>query len=341
MKKLIFTFLCAGAVATTQAQTPEMKSRSLVCKFTETWCGPCGSWGWNLANQVIPDLGDNGFYVGVMGSSTPATMNANCYNAFESNFPIGGYPTFIVNNDDGGTSFSGVRALYNNFAATTAVASPAAYFNISGTTLTVNAKSKFWTATSGEYYLSAFVVEDKVLATQNGQSGTVEHHYLLRGSMLDNHSPWGVQLANGSVNANAEYSQDFTMTLASGWRTDNISVLLVIYKKEGTKYKFVNAAKAGASPTSVNHKTILSGISVFPNPSSSTANLALSLTDSRKLSLKVTDMTGRVVYSQSARYFAAGTNNVSIPVQMLAGGTYQVSVMGEGIYGNTSLVVSK
>lgn len=342
MKKTIFTLLCSFTGLTmVQAQTPEMKSRALVCKFTETWCGPCGGWGWNLANQVIADIGDKGYYIGVMGSSTPASMNANCYSAFESNFPVGGYPTFIVNDDDGGSYLSEVSGAYNSFAATTPVASPAAYFSINGTDITVTSKSKFWNATNGEYYVSAFVVENKVLAAQNGQSGTAEHHYLLRGSMMANKSPWGMLLHNGSIAANEEFSQGFSMTMGAGWNADNISVLVAIYKKEGTKYKFVNVAKATNNTTGIRNNEQLAAVSVYPNPATTEAHLSLSLKSARKVSVTVSDLSGRVLYQQAEQAMVAGTNNISIPVQQFAAGCYNISVTGEGIYTNESLIIRK
>ncbi|WP_222167298.1 T9SS type A sorting domain-containing protein [Edaphocola aurantiacus] len=342
MKKTIFTLLCSFTGLTmVQAQTPEMKSRSLVCKFTETWCGPCGGWGWNLANQVIADIGDKGYYVGVMGSSTPSSMNANCYGPFESNFPVGGYPTFIVNDEDGGSYLSEVSGAYNTFAATTPVASPAAYFTISGTTINVTSKTKFWTGTSGEYYVSALVVENKVLAAQNGQSGTPEHHYLLRGSMMANKSPWGMLLYNGAIAANTEYSQDFSMTMGAGWNADNISVLVAIYKKDGTKYRFVNVIQATNNTTGLRDNEQLAAASVYPNPATAEATLSLSLKNARKVAVTVTDLSGRVVYQQSEQALAAGTTNIKIPVQQFAAGCYNISVKGEGVYTNEALVVSK
>lgn len=44
-KFLLIAGLALSASTISFAQVPEMKSRSPVIKFTETWCGPCGTWG--------------------------------------------------------------------------------------------------------------------------------------------------------------------------------------------------------------------------------------------------------------------------------------------------------
>ncbi|KAA5536414.1 Omp28-related outer membrane protein [Taibaiella lutea] len=333
MKKLLLAALCVSASATLFAQVPDMKSRSVVFKFTETWCGPCGEWGWELAEDIIGDLGDKGYYIGVMGSSTPATMDANCYDAFESNFPITGYPTFMVNNTDGGFILSSVQNVYNPVYTTAPVVSPAGVYTIANNKITLNTKTKFWSNTTGDYYVAAYVVEDSVLATQNGQTGMVGHHHILRGSMNTDLSPWGQNLVNGSVNANAEYTKAFTMDIAQGWVANKLEVYVIIYKKEGTTYKVVNAKKASLPTTGIAEISGLKGVKLFPNPAGRNgANISFDLAKASYLSINVTDMSGRVVQTIKGKDYATGVNNVFIPTSMLMSGAYSINIYGnEGV----------
>lgn len=342
-KPLLTFFLAAGIATSAVAQVPELKSRSLVLKFTENWCGPCGAWGWDLAEDVIGDVGDKGYYIGVMGSSSPGTMNANCYAAFESNYTVTGYPTFIVNDADGGYSLSGIQSLYSSYYTTTPVASTAGAISLSGNTLSVVAKTRFWSATSGEYYLSAFVVEDKVMAAQASQSGLVAHHNLLRGSMMPDKSPWGQQLATGTIAANTELLKAFSMTIPDGWNKENLSVILAIYKKEGGKYKFINTIKAtNGNVTSVEEVAGLAGLTLYPNPSHADHTwLALSLEEAGTLRVTVTDITGRKVYATGDQRYAKGDSRIAIPTAALPGGVYAVSVRSDKGVSTRSLVIAK
>jgi len=341
-RELLALTIATGIALSASAQVPEKKSRSLVLKFTETWCGPCGDWGWSLAESIIGDIGDKGYYVGVMGSSSPATMNANCYGAFESNYPVTGYPTFIVNDEDGGYYLSTVQSKYNTFAGTVPLASPAGIASISGNTISVSTKTKFWSAASGEFYLAAFVVEDKVMAEQNGQSGVVEHHHLMRGSMMPDNSPWGQSLANGTVAVNTEISKSFSMTIPSHWNKSNLSVMLAVYKKESGKYKFINAMKATSGTTSVAAIAGMSEVTLYPNPSrDGKATLRVTLEASASLRVAVTDLTGRKVYAADARTYQQGVNEIAIPAATLPNGMYTVSLYSDKGVKNQPLVIAR
>lgn len=340
--KLLALIALLGIASVSNAQTPEKKSRAVVFKFTETWCGPCGSWGWETAEQTISQLGDKGYYIGVMGSSSPSSMNANCYSAFESNYPLQGYPTFVVKEDLNSQTAPQVMALVNTFAATTPVASPAAKYTISGTTLNVTAKAKFWAATTGEYYMTAFVVEDGVQAAQNGQSGTVGHHHLMRGSMSATFSPWGEMLATGSIANNAEYNKTYSIAIKPEWKKEKLEVYMVIFKKNGNQYEFVNSMKAISSATAIEEINGLTSIQLYPNPSNGVTNLQASLTETMNLNVRVTDPLGRVVYTSGARQLPAGTNNLTIPSDGFANGLYLVSLISDkGQMSTQRLVISR
>ncbi len=337
---LLGALLCLAI--TGNAQTPEKKSRAVVFKFTETWCGPCGDWGWQTAEETIAQLGDKGYYIGVMGSSSPSAMNANCYSTFESNYNVAGYPTFVVKEDQSSYTSPQVMSLVNTFAATTPVASPAANFTINGNTLSVTAKAKFWAATSGEYYMTAFLVEDGIMAPQNGQSGSVSHHHILRGTMETNLSPWGQMIASGSVANNAEFSKNYSITLNPDWKKEKLEVYVLIFKKNAGKYEFINAVKGKSGVTSIAAIQGLESATLFPNPTEGATQLHVALKEAMNLNIRVTDPLGRVVYTSGSLKLQAGTNDLSIPTEGLSNGMYMVSLISDkGQMSTQRLVVSK
>jgi hypothetical protein len=341
MKKVfLLLVLFELGIFSVNAQTPEKKSRAVVFKFTETWCGPCGAWGWNLANNVIDSIGDNGYYVGVMGSSD-VTLDANCWSPFQTNFILDGYPTFVVNDVKALPFFSSIKGKYEQFAATEPLASPAGFASISGNSISVTTKTKFWSAANGTYYLAAFLIEDKVKAEQLGQTGIVEHHFLMRGSMMPDFSPWGQVLASGAIAANTEFNKTFTMPLNPSWVKNNISVLLVVYKKVDEQYVLVNAVKAKNQPTGVDELNLETEMAVFPNPATNQINLQMKLAQVRELAVFVCDITGREIFKVASSKYKEGEHNLQIPVSNLANGLYSIRIDGNGARAYKRFVINK
>lgn len=341
-KRLFLALAMVGASAGVFAQTPVKKSKALVIKFTETWCEPCGTWGWTTADGVVDGLGDKGYYMGAMKSSTPTSMNGNCVGIMASRYNITGVPTFIVGDADGGQNSGPVLNAATAISSAATVASPAGKLTISGTTINVTAKAKFWEAANGEYFMTAFVVEDSVLATQNGKTGTVAHHHILRGSMMANASPWGESIVNGAATANQEFTKTFTMAIKDGWKKEKLEVYVVIYKKNGAKYDFVNVEKAttNASTTAINTlESSVATMQLYPNPATQQTFLAINAQKAMTAEVSITDAMGRSVYSSKEQHLNSGENKIQINTSAYSSGIYNVSLITtEGVL-HTSLVV--
>jgi hypothetical protein len=341
--KIFIALAMIGISVGAFAQTPVKKSKALVIKFTETWCGPCGTWGWTTADGVVEGLGDKGYYMGAMKTSTPASMNGNCVGVMATQYNITGVPTFIVGDADGGQSSNQVLNAATTISSSNTVASPAGKYTIAGSTINVTAKAKFWEAANGEYFMTAFLVEDSVLAAQNGKTGTVAHHHILRGSMMANASPWGESMVNGAVTANQEFTKTFTMAIQDGWKKEKLEVYVVIYKKNGTKYDFVNVEKAttGASGTAINSlENNVASMQLYPNPAIQQAFLAISAQKAMTVGITITDAMGRRIYSANEQHLNTGENKIGINTSTYSSGIYNVSlVTTEGVL-HTTLVVN-
>lgn len=345
MKKLLFTSFIVGLFGSCLAQEPEMKSRSLAIKFTETWCGPCGASSF-VTDDILEDIGDKGYFMAVMGSSSPFSMNSNCYDVFESNYPLSGLPSFFANDMDLGwmtTTIAGqTKDIYDAFYETAPIVSPAGTFTFTETKITVDAKAKFWTDATGEYYLAAFIVEDSVIAKQNGKSDSV-HRYIMRGTMMADYSPWGQLLSGENIAANTEFTKSFERVLHPSWNLSKLSVLLVVYKKEGSKYKFINTMKTvnGNTMSLNNNNSLLSNVSVYPNPTHSfNSQLEISLVQPKELNVKIVDISGKVIYSIPNTFYPSGKSFIELPCSAWMNGTYYVHIQGEQINNTSSIVVN-
>jgi len=85
----------------------------------------------------------------------------------------------------------------------------------------------------------------------------------------------------------------------------------------------------------------ISALNLYPNPSSTTATLSLSVKESANVQVRVIDMTGKVVAEAFNGNLSAGTNNVQINTSVLPAGIYNTVVVSENSVQNIRLVVSK
>lgn len=356
MKKIVLAIVACSLGLSLHAQTPEKKSIALVNKLTGTWCPPCGAWGWEMAEELITATQGKALYVGIFvgypDNGNDKFMNATgntLSSAFETP-DFGGVPDFGANGigkmvfSQSGVNTSqskaDIIADVNTFAATTPTASAANIMTVSGNTVSVNAKVQFWSAASGEYYLAAYLIEDGAMNLQASQSGTVSHHGVLRGSMSAN-MPFGEQIATGSIAANQTYNKTFTFNVTDAtWDKSKFKVYTVIWKKNGSKYDFVNASKNSVA-TGIAPLANVEAVNVFPNPAVDQATLSFASGSAMDINIQVTDIAGRVVYTAENNKVVKGNNSFSLPVAQWTAGAYNVTISSVDGKMTQRLVVTK
>lgn len=328
------------------AQTPQNKKRVVVFDFSDTWCPPCGQYGVAIADTVDHKLneGEKGYLIGIKGSfqpSSPSSINAMSAGTLFDNFDLSGVPTFMVGNfeanaptGNNASDIVGIMAAVTSFNAEAVVASTAANMSISGDLMTVTAKTKFWAAATGEYYMTAFLAEDKIVAAQANNSPTTVHPHVLKGTMATTGtalvaSPWGEQIGTSSIAANTEFSKTYKVTVDPAWVKANLEVYILIFKKNGNTYEYVNAEKARTATSSIEDAIIgMEQVALYPNPTGSTSSLDLTLTKAMTVDINVTDALGRSVY-QAGHTLRSGKNTLTIPSDKFASGLYDVTITGE------------
>ncbi|WP_162903395.1 Omp28-related outer membrane protein [Taibaiella koreensis] len=342
MKKTVLSALACGLAFGLYAQTPQQKTRSVVFLFSETWCGPCGAYGKPAAEQLKADLAtsDKGYIIGVKTSSTPSSINATGGNALADNYGVESVPSFYINKGSVEGSLSAsptatsqdIVGKVTTANSTAAVASAAANISVAGTTITVTAKAKFWTAASGQYYMTVLLAEDEVEAAQNGVSGgPAKHPYVLRGAMATTgtelaSTPWGEQIGTASTAANAEFSKTFKVSIKSDWNKTKLSAFVVLFKMNNGKYEVINAEKAKAATTGIDKLEGVAKASIYPNPASQTATLSISATAQQQVAIHITDMLGRTTYASENNNLVQGENSFTLPLNAMEAGLYNVVI---------------
>ena len=353
MKQFILSITFCFSFFMSFAQDPVKKTTPLFFKFSATWCYPCGQWGNPLAKSVYEDAGfqekalylygqpDNTEHGVTDGPSPNHDFNNRAFYSSTAkqlfNMLGGtGLPSFYVNTDEVlSYTKDSIIAKVNAASVIPPVASAAAIMTISGDTVRVTAKAKFWEPATGEFYLTAYLVQGVAMNYQNGHpegmTQKIPHKDLLRGSMTPN-SEWGTLIASTSVAANAEITKTYSMGLNPAWNEselnrDEVMVYMVIWKKNGTKYEFINAAKAAKSATPIDK--IASNITdahLFPNPTSNATNLSLSLRDEKTISITMTDALGRTLYKSTGIKLTAGNHVLSIPSGKMGSGIFNITI---------------
>jgi hypothetical protein len=84
----------------------------------------------------------------------------------------------------------------------------------------------------------------------------------------------------------------------------------------------------------------LSSVAVYPNPATASTNVAIELTNEAEVAITVTDLSGKVVYS-NALGTVNGTQNVAINTDTISGGAYLVNVSVNGTVSTQKLIVRK
>jgi hypothetical protein len=235
-------------------QTADNKQRYFIMDITGTWCPPCGSYGIPGFTKAIEVIGANNLVALSVHSSD--AMSCAAGNEL-MNYPQ--YKTTSVPRVAGGSALIFPAGVYSDVNATAnkiktesdKVTSKPPVVNcyigktIDGPKVTLDVKAKFFTATSGDYYIAAYVIENGIIADQKlstgGSNPTQVHDHVLRGAFS---ATFGDALANGSIEAGKVVAKTFTTNLNTSWKVANLHYAVVIWQKDGTgTYKFVNCTQ--------------------------------------------------------------------------------------------------
>jgi hypothetical protein len=76
--------------------------------------------------------------------------------------------------------------------------------------------------------------------------------------------------------------------------------------------------------------TEISGVSIYPNPSSSSVNLEMNIANPSEVSIQVTDLSGKVIATQNLGFLPLGKNQTTIQSASFNNGLYYVTISSNG-----------
>lgn len=297
---LLSVCLLLGANFIFAQEVPEVQ-RPLVTKISATWCPPCGGWGWTMMEELVIDNEDKATLIVAHHDGQLVTASGD---AFSTNFNSPYQPYFYVYNDDVGATPSNaatkrteVKDMVDVEAAKAPVVNAGMTLTLSGTDLQIDTKTKFFQATSGEYYLGVYAVENEVVNFQQGQGNDAVHEKVLRGKL--NSEIFGELITSGDIDAGSEFDKTFNTTIDSDWDVNHLEIVTIIWKKEGDTYVATNTNLSTTFEAPVANVNILlenTSMEILPNVISDQAIINIELEKELKgATLELFDLSGKKI----------------------------------------------
>lgn len=238
--------------------TVEKKNRAAVIYFGEDWCPPCGSYGGPTLDSLLSQEGTLLTGIKINSSSNNNSLNWSPGNGMYSAFNTGVFnsastiPAMAVNQLKNGvttsigSNYNSAITKSNTFAAAPVIAGIALRKSITGDSISVETKVKFYNATAAneDYRLAVYIVEDEVVASQStSTSGTVAnyvHSNMVRTANAGSYT--GVAINNlQAITADQEFSNTYKIYLKPAWNKDKLKVVAVLWKMGTTPATLINS----------------------------------------------------------------------------------------------------
>jgi hypothetical protein len=219
--------------------------------FTNTTDAKCGQFGNAIFDSIANTRDSSSIAIAIhtSGSSLSNNVSQALYTQLNGNK----VPEYWVNNGfctiSGGTlgikvseTAATIQKKIDSTSFILPIASTWLDYTIANNTITCKTKSKFFNATSGEYYLAIYVIEDSVVAPQKisvlNTKQDFSHYDVLRASLTAN---IGDLLVSGSVQTNIPYELNRSIAIDPSWKVEDLKVIAAIYRKTQTGLQIINA----------------------------------------------------------------------------------------------------
>lgn len=321
MKKLLLFILCLAFTHLSQAQlTVEKKQSTLLTKKTADWCSSCGSWGWSLFSGLVEDNEENAILIAAHDSGGLLSKAAE---ELVDNFNgDAGQPRFFRNTeqfDVNSINASMVQADIKSAVASSASSSPVANTAVFGAVangkISIDVKSEFFEAASGDFYVSVLILEDGFIAPQSRQGNNASHKKLLRAAA--DGLTFGKVLISGDVTEGTTFDHTFSIDMGQNWDMEKLELAAIIWKKENDRYTFINGSIFDdVQEAIVASTTELDGnfsLTAFPTLASTSVQLNIqTLVPQKYTQIQLIDINGRAVRSLYQGSLDAGEHTFQI-----------------------------
>jgi len=227
----------------------DTEKKVMVAEFTATWCGPCGQWGKAAVATVADSLGSKGVKVSFNASANNDILYVRETEGFAAYCGITAFPTQVLNLKEvpGATTVAQVISNLILEGKAEANIKPSAVvgltFKADSTTpgsYIINTRTRIVKdLPEGKYNVGVYILQDNIVAAQNGNSSTFNHKGVFR-KICKNasdgiSSTWGTTFATADAKVGAKFEKSFTvadpkLTGAVAWVPANLKAMVVVYQ---------------------------------------------------------------------------------------------------------------
>ena len=301
-------------------------------EYTADWCQYCAE-----ANSIALEMSMHpNIVVAAFHNSDPMSFTEG-ETYFEAYYPASIFtPGGVLELGQGGNyEVNSARSTWEDASmAITETISPVEFmldvdFNNSSRQLTTDITVNFKHAETKDYYINAYVVENRIPGSQSGAPPGYIHHHVVRAMLGGIDGTAGVIPNTPAVNT--DYTHQYTYTLPAGWNADNIAVVAYVFEKDGDKKQALNAAEYSFTPLSISdNKLSVGSLEVYPNPFSDVINVSYQATQpGMNAMIKIYSIDGKVAYEQALQLYQTGVNNITIEEAGLSPGLYHLVLQTE------------
>jgi hypothetical protein len=214
--------------------------------------------------------------------------------------------------------------------------------------LDVSLNATALTDLTGQYKINYVITEDNLIYSQSGNTyctgGSAYVHKWVVRNMVNNAT--GENLNTGGTWTNGQIiNKTFSTTLGTGWIESNCKLKLFVYK-DGSPLNMAEVQQ------SIETDILLTGINNppnipvefnlsqnYPNPFNPVTNIKFSIPRYCYASLKIYDVTGRLVGTYIDGYIEPGNYNAEINGLSLSSGIYYYTLISEGFKDTKKMVL--
>jgi hypothetical protein len=322
---------------------------------TGTWCQwcPCGE----AAMQSLELYYPNTVFLAYHGSGSDPYINFNG-NTIINSLGMNAYPTgtcdrLIFSNAYFGASgfveYPFMRYM-NSPEAPVKIALVNQNFNASTGVLNVNLNTTALANLTGQYKINYIITEDNLVYPQTGNSyctggSTFVHNWVVRNMV---NGALGENLNSGGTWTNGQViNKSFSTTLTSTWISSNCKLKIFVYK-DGTPLYLAEVQQAIQTPvtaTGINNEESIPSLyelgQNYPNPFNPVTNIKFSVPKDGYTSLKIYDISGKLVATYLDGYVKAGKYNAEVNGNELSSGTYFYTLKAENFSETKKMVLLK
>ncbi len=326
----------------------------MITKRTASWCGPCGSYGWSLFNDVLSDVGDDALVVAAHYAGSLYENDASV--AVVANFGGFGQPIFFLNNENLGVNsgnISDVRAEVQQRVAEMNAVPPVVQAGISATlngndSLLVKVKTHFFQETDKTVNLAVYIVERSFIGTQSGQGNMAQHKNVIR--MAVNGDTFGEVIASGPTAQGTETAHEFYIPFSTleaagidlfGLGDGRLIAAAVLWEDTGSGYEVLNTNqdREGVLASTAEWQ-VFNTFRLTPIINSASSSLDLNLPASvEMMEVSVFNINGQRVRPVFRGPLQAGRHSFEVDAQGLPSGLYLVRLAHSNEVGTCRMIV--